>query len=593
MNGNGRRAAMACAVTAMAAACAAAPAGAAQRAADTVLRNGIVYTGKGKQRVAAVAIRGGRIVAAGGDRRVSRLAGRGTRVVDLRGRTVMPGIHDGHNHALGGGENLFSCDLRFRSMTIAEARDEIAVCLERTSELEPDGWMVVRNLFIEAMQPPGARPTKADLDSLSTRRPIIVESTSHHSSWVNSRALEIAGVTAATADPTGGTIQRDAQGNPTGLLFDAASGLVSSKIPPDTMALKLRKARAALAELAAKGVTSVFVPGGDEETLEIWDRLRRAGGLTVRITQAIRVEPDEIDTPEKLAAEIRRLNALRRKYQRGNVRVSAVKMFGDGLIGFPAQTGALLAPYWVNVGTRENPDMRDIGTHRGRYFLEGLIERAATAFDKAGWQIQVHCMGDACTRRTLDGYAAARRANGRSDLRHSITHLQVIDRADIPRFKRLGVVASMSLQWARRDSYELVTDGPYLGPERFARVFATRELREAGATIAGGSDWPVDPLAPFTQFESAVTRTGEVNPEFGIFPGALNPDQALTRWDSFRIHTANTAFQLHQERRTGTLEPGKQADLIVLDRDVMRVPVKRISDTKVRTTMLGGKVVHE
>ena len=566
---------------------------AATKPADTVLRGGKIYTGVGKQRVQSVAIRNGRVVAAGTTRALRHLVGKRTKRINLRGRAAMPAIHDGHSHATSGGESLLSCDLGGASVTIAEARDLIADCLERSSDLEPDGWLSVRGLFIEALQPPGARPTKADLDSLTTQRPILVRSTSGHASWVNTRALTIAGITAATPDPSGGKIERDAQGEPTGVLFDSAGALVRSKIPPDTLEQRIAKAKASLAELRAKGVTSVFVPGGDESMLETWDHLRRSGDLTVRVSQAIRVEADELETPEQLKALTDSLSALRRKYQKGDVRVPGVKIFGDGLIGYPAQTGALLKPYWVNLGTAEQPNMQDVGSHLGSYFPESVIDQAVIALDKAGWQVHVHCMGDRCARETLDAFAAARAANGPSGLRHTITHLQVVDRADIPRFRRLGVIASMSLQWARRDSYELVTDGPYLGPERFGRVFPTKELRDAGAVIAGGSDWPVDPLIPFSQFESAITRTGEVDPEKGIFPGALNPDQGLTRWDSFRIHTANSAFQLHQERRTGKLAKGMRADLIVLNQNIMRVPVKRISDTKVDLTLLDGRVIYD
>jgi len=217
---------------------------------------------------------------------------------------------------------------------------------------------------------------------------------------------------------------------------------------------------------------------------------------------------------------------------------------------------------------------------------QGFVE-----LDKAGWQIHVHAIGDRATREALDDFQAALEQNGARDLRHTITHLEAIDATDVPRFARLGVIASMSLQWARRDAYTVNGTKGYIDDSLYERLFPAAELWRAGGLIAGGSDYPVDPLLPFVQIETAVDHTGEAVP--GVFPGALSPREAIPDLLAvIKMHTINSAYQMHRERDFGSIEVGKQADLIVLSQNLFDVPTEKISDTKVLLTMLGGKVVY-
>ena len=265
-------------------------------------------------------------------------------------------------------------------------------------------------------------------------------------------------------------------------------------------------------------------------------------------------------------------------------------MYCDGVMEYPAQTAAMLKPYNVNVGSLDNPVWRP-GTARGPDPACSDAKQGVIELDKAGWQVHVHAIGDRATREALDNFQAARDANGARDLRHTITHLQAIDEADIARFPRLGVIASMSLQWARRDAYSVNNTLGYIDDAVYQRLYPAAELWRAGAIVAGGSDYPIDPLQPMVQIETAVDHTGEAIP--GVFPGALSPRERVEDLLAvIKMHTINSAWQMHMERDTGSIEVGKYADLIVLSQNPFEVPTERISDTTIVQTILGGQVVY-
>jgi predicted amidohydrolase YtcJ len=258
---------------------------------------------------------------------------------------------------------------------------------------------------------------------------------------------------------------------------------------------------------------------------------------------------------------------------------------------YPAQTAAMLAPYRVNAGTAAAPEWRP-GPSRGPDPSCADARPGFVALDRAGWQIHVHAIGDRATRDALDNFEAALKAGGGNDRRHTITHLQAIDPADIPRFGRLGVVASMSLHWARRDGYSENFTRGYISDDLYDHLYPAFDLWRTGAVVAGGSDYPVDPLRPFVQIETAVTHTGEEGP--GVYPGPLAPAEAIPDLLAvIRMHTINAAYEMHHEQTRGSLEVGRDADLIVIDQNLFKIPVTRISETRVLITMLGGKVVYD
>jgi predicted amidohydrolase YtcJ len=303
------------------------------------------------------------------------------------------------------------------------------------------------------------------------------------------------------------------------------------------------------------------------------------GVLVQRVVPALVLAPELAATPAEAVAYVTDLAT--RFGDVTNLRFGTAKIFADGVIEFPAQTAALLAPYLDADG---NPT-----DNLGDLYLEGpAMDAVVTALDAAAWQVHIHAIGDRAVRVALDGFAAARAANGDSDLRHTIAHLQLVHPDDYLRFAETASVASMQLQWATRNSFTLDALRPYIGEERWARMYPARSLQQAGAFLAGGSDWPVDPLNPFNQIETAITRVGGYASE----PEPLGADQAIDRFDVLRMHTAASAFQIHGDDSV-TLEVGKRADLVVLDRDITTSPEDEIKATTVRYTLINGEVVHD
>lgn len=566
--------------------------------ADSILLNGriLVFSGPERHERAsaprfeqAIAMRDGRIAFVGTSEEARKRAGPATRVTDLQGRMVMPGIVDGHFH----GTRYTDCDLGYEGGTIAQVLAKLKACLDRADQAAYKGTNVrlyARNFFAEALTPRGTQLTRDDLDRLDTTRPVLLRNADGHKFWLNSRAIENLGIDERTPVPPGGQIGRDAERRPNGFFADMEVEDCGD-VAPVPEAAQVELVRITNADANRMGITTVFIPGAVEDRLPRWAQVQREGELTLRANLALSADfVHETQEPAALAKRIEALDAYRR-YAGGLISVTSVKVYCDGVMEYPAQTAAMLAPYRVNAGTHERPDWRP-GTVRGpdpacRDAKSGFI-----ALDKAGWQIHVHAIGDRATREALDNFQAARDSNGARDLRHTITHLQAIDAADIPRFAALGVVASMSLQWARRDGYSVDNTEGYIDDALYQRLYPAAELWRGGAVVAGGSDYPVDPLLPMVQIETAVDHTGEAVP--GVYPGALSlrevvPDLLAV----IKMHTINSAWQMHMDRDTGSIEVGKFADLVVLDQNLFEVPTEQISDTKVVQTILGGRVVYD
>jgi predicted amidohydrolase YtcJ len=520
----------------------------------------------------AVVVSSGTIAYVGSGSGAQAYVGPGTEVIDLRGRTLMPGIHDGHVHPLGGGLALTKPTLDYRKLDLVEFLAALRKLLERSRDQEPDGW-----LSVELWEPSGMdrQPTKENLDALPTRRPMLIVDLNYHTAVANSRALKLAGITGSTRNPAGGRIERRRDGEPTGVLLDNAIGLVSAKIPSLTVEQNADALEVAHRELVERGVTSYLNASVGETELAALATLADRGPLPIRPSVAITVEPKLASDAERMLAYVER---LRSSHARAGVTIRTVKMFFDGIIEHPTQTAALLAPYRVNKGTKANPRWVQ-GKSRGpTYFKQRVANRAIDVLDAAGWQVHVHAIGDRAVRAALDAFEHARKRR-QTDNRHTIAHLELVNPNDFKRFARLGVLASMQLQWAKQDSYTVDSLRPYIGSRRWRWIYPAGSLARAGATLCGGSDWPVDPLLPFRQIETGVTRT-------------LWPQEGLRLREALVMHTRNGAFQLHQEQLTGQLRPGFAADLIVLDCEIERVPLTRVSRTEVDLTMIGGRVVH-
>ena len=557
--------------------------------ADMVLRGGVVYTVDADGSVAeAVAITDGRIVYVGDDVGAQAYVGADTQQINLAGRMLMPGIHDAHAHPLSAGQGLRECSLDYAALTIEETKSVISACLQETVDQEPDGWLTVLYWDFQGMLPTGTIPSRADLDELATSRPIIVFGLDGHQAWVNSRALELAGVDASTPDPPDGEIVRDAEGDPTGLLFDGAIGLVARLIPSPTLDDDADSLEEAMVTFLEQGITSFLDAATGRRDLRVYARMNEQVPLTPRESVAVVLSERDLT---RLEATMRYLRGLEAGFDGDRLWVRTVKLFFDGVIEFPTQTAALLRPYRVNAGTERNPDWV-FGKSRGRlYFEPEIATRGIGRLDRAGWQVHVHAIGDRAVRTALDAFEVALEENGPSDLPHAIAHLELVHPADVRRFDDLGVVADMQLQWAERDPYTIDALKPYIGPARWRHLYPAGSLLRAGATLAGGSDWPVDPLNPWRQIEQAVTRELGVDYYDG-YAGALGPDEAISLEDAIAMHTIGGAIQLGRQDETGSIEVGKLADVIVLDRNLLEIPIQDVSETQVLLTLIGGEIAH-
>jgi len=565
--------------------------------ADTAYRNGVIYTVDANDSVQqALAIRAGRIAYVGTDAGVAPFIGGKTRVVDLRGRFLMPGLVDGHMHPLEGGASLRKCNLNYEQLTVGELQAKIQGCLDSTRAQEPDGWLQVVSWFQEGMVPAGVALTHATLDVLKTKRPIIVASSFGHTSLVNSRAMAAAGITAATADPLGGKIGRDPAGTPTGILDDAAQDQVSAKVPKPSKDDDLKSATMALDAMRKQGITTFLDAMTGPPSLAAFARLQRRGSLTARGHFALLITPPEGRDPKKA---VQKVSALARRYDSGTptptpgIRVHNVKLFLDGVISAPALSGAMLEPYWGRPAGDGNGPWTP-STNRGPevYFPAPILRALLIDIVAAGFEPHMHADGDRAVREGLDGIQALREQYPARDVRAAIAHDEIVDPADFSRFRQLNAIPVLSFQWEKPASDTVDNARDYLGPSRFRYMEPAGFLAAAGARIAFGSDWPVDPLNEWFALKVGVTRTNA--PQSGPkYAGRLSEDPGLERRAVLRAITMNSSYELHQDDVTGSIEVGKFADLIVLDRNVLEVPADEIADTIVLQTIIGGRIVYQ
>jgi predicted amidohydrolase YtcJ len=549
---------------------AAAQAPAAQAPADLALLHGRIHTeDAGRSVVQALAVRGNTIVAVGADQAVTALIGPQTRVVDLHGRVVLPGLIDAHTHPADGARDLGKCNLGDVMLTTATLKEKVAGCRRKSPG---ESWLEVIQV-----NPSGLTLTLKDLDSMLAIRPLILVGSDGHSAWANSAALAAAHLSATTQDPGGGRIERDAAGNPTGTLRDDAMDLVLDAMPRQNLERDAEQLAGVLDAMRATGITSVQDASVDETLMQMYKRLYDQHRLNMRVRGCFHLR----DLYQPAQPLIDRAVAFRSRWaiDPDFLRADAVKIFADGVIEYPSQTAALLEPYLDGHGHATD--------NRGpSYFTQENLDQIVSDADAAGLTVHVHAIGDRAVRASLDAFAFSRRKNGAGDGRDQIAHLELIDPSDFPRFKELGVIANFQLLWAERDPYIVNATLPYIGPERSRDLYPARSLRDAGAMIAGGSDWNVSSFDAFEAMEHAVTRAQAR----GQPP--LLPEQSITIQDAVDAYTINAAFALKQEKTTGSLEPGKRADMIIIDRDVFSIDPGELHATRVLSTYLDGREVY-
>jgi predicted amidohydrolase YtcJ len=526
-----------------------------------VLYNGIVYTVDPAFTVAeAVALRDGRIAGVGRSEEILRRFG-AAGAIDLEGRTVVPGFIDAHAHLESLGSTLASVDLRGCG-SVAEIRSRVGAHVAET----PSGaWLRGRG-WDQNLWPGGAFPTRGELDPLSGDVPVYLTRIDGHAVWVNTAALTIAGVTAATPDPPGGRIVRDASGEPTGVFVDNAVTLLSSRLPPASRVERKAAVARAVRECLSHGLTQVHDMGVDTEGVGIYREMIAEGEFPFRVYVALDAPGETWDTFRAAGPD--------RGTPGGRLTVRAVKLYADGALG--SRGAALLEPY------SDDPGNRGLAVTPADS-LGALVEEAIAA----GFQVCTHAIGDRANRSVLDAYERALRsapADGKA-LRFRVEHAQVVSPQDIPRFARLGVIPSMQ-------PTHCTSDMPWaearLGPERVRGAYAWRSLLATGVVIPGGSDFPVERPPPLHGFYAAVTRTDHRgDPRGGWYPG-----EAMTREEALKSFTLWAAWSAFQEDEKGSIEPGKLADLVVLSRDIMHAAPRDLLTTTVEATIVGGKVEY-
>ncbi|NWF85595.1 MAG: amidohydrolase [Bryobacteraceae bacterium] len=521
--------------------------------ADWLVENGVIYTGNPKlPKARALAVRGDRIVAVGDD--LSGLAGPRTSRTNLQGAAVLPGLIDAHAHMRGLGGLLESRDLRF-----VPTAGAIAAYVAELAASRPKGeWVTARNW--DQTNWGGALPTAADLDKAAPDHPVYLTRVDGHAAWVNSAALRAAGLTAKTPDPPGGKIIRDAQGNPAGVLIDRAMGLVRSRIPPASFEQIKRQLELAAKECARLGLTGVHDAGVSREDLRAYRELIAENRFPVRVYAMI--GGDGALWREYLARGIETGDKL---------TVRSIKLYADGALG---SRGAAL---W-----------QDYSDEKGNTGLlmttKEAIEQVARDAAAKGFQVCTHAIGDRANRIVLDAYAAA--LGGRNDKRFRVEHAQVISLPDFKLFEDYSVIASIQATHATSDMRWIAQR---IGPDRVAGAYAWQRFLKLGVPVANGSDFPVEEPNPMLGLYASITRQDLK----GQPPGGWTPEQRMSRAEALHSFTLGAAYAAFEEKTKGTIEPGKLADFIVLDRDVMTVEASRIPAAKVRMTVLGGRIVHE
>jgi predicted amidohydrolase YtcJ len=535
--------------------------------ADLLIVGAPVYTADPARPWAdAVAVRAGRVAAAGPERDLAELRGPSTRVLRLDGGLVLPGFQDAHVHTAAGGLELARCDLHE-----VEPAAYAAAVARYAADHPGDPWVLGGGWVMDAFGTGG--PHRSALDAVVADRPVLLESTDGHSAWVNGLALELAGITRATPDPPRGRIERDASGEPTGVLHEAAKALVGDLAPEPGQAEWEAAIERGQAHLHRLGITAWQDAAVEPDMLAAYRAVAERGRLTGRAVAALRWEV------EAGGAQLADLVERRRTGTVGRLRASAVKVFSDGV--FENRTAAMLEPYL-------DADGRPTGNLGIAMLAADELARVATALDAEAFDVHVHAIGDRAVRDALDAFQAAAAANGRRDARHQIAHLQFVHPDDRPRFRRLGVVANAQPFWSCLDGYMRELTLPFLEPERAGWQYPWASLRRAGAVLAFGSDWTVSTANPLQEIEVAVRRVVPGDPDGEPFL----PDERVDLPAALDAFTSGSAYALRLEAETGSVTPGKLADLAVLDRDPFDPAAGPIAGARVLATLVEGEPVH-
>ena len=530
--------------------------------AHLIVTNAKVWTvDKSNPTAQAVAVLGDRIVAVGSNSDVDNWRGPKTRVIDAQGRLLLPGFNDSHVHFVSGGLALDAVQLND-----ATSAEEFAHRIGERAKQTPKSQWIMGGDWDETKWIPVKLPTKELIDPVTPESKVFVSRYDGHMSLANSLALRLAGVTAKTADPPGGVIVRDAQGNPTGALKDAAMDLVNKVIPPLTHDQRMKAVKRALAHAASLGVTSVQNMNPEYEDIAVYSELVEKAELTARIYAAPLIT--QVDDQTKIG--------IRHAFGGPFLRIGAVKAFADGSLG--SATAYFFQPF------DDLPDNH--GILSDEMHPVSLMRDRMMKADAAGLQLCTHAIGDQGISMTLDIYSEIAKAHGEADRRSRIEHAQHMAARDFERFAQLHVIASVQ-------PYHAIDDGRWaerrIGHDRASRTYAFRTFLNHGVRLALGTDWDVAPLNPMLTVYAAVTRATLD----GKNPGGWFPEQKLTVEEAIEAYTMGSAYAEFQENDKGSITPGKLADMVLLSDDIFSIAPGKIRDLRILKTIVGGKIVWD
>lgn len=533
--------------------------------ADLVVTGADIYTVDGARSWAhSMAVKDGKIIFVGDDRAVGDFVGPGTERISLHGEMVLPGFHDSHVHPIDSGIELAHCRL-----DDAGSRAEVLDIIKKyVKDHRQSAWITGSGWSLPLF--PDACPTRQDLDALIPDRPAYFVSQDAHSAWVNSKALQLAHITSSTPNPPLGIIERTAGGEPAGTLRESATELVSRLVPKPTREERQEGLMRALRMANSFGITSLQDACADEDSLKTYTEVANWRRLTVRLVAALHVDPQR--GPE----QVKDFVVLRDKYLSPFVRPTSAKIFADGVV--ETHTAALSSPY---TDKHDTSGLINFSTER----LNSIVQE----LDKNNFQVHTHAIGDAAVHQALDALELARSTNGQNDNRHHVAHLELIQPADIPRFRKLNVVANFQPFWAYRDAYITQCTEPLLGPERTGRLYQINSIIKTGAVVAAGSDWSVTTMNPLDAIQVAVTRrslTDASGPSF-------NPEECVSLPQIIAAYTIDGAFVNHQEKETGSIEVGKDADFLILDKNLFEIDPSTIHSVHVLRTYFKGQPVYK
>ncbi|MCS0673563.1 amidohydrolase [Cytobacillus firmus] len=554
---------------------------ASQDHATLVLKNGKVYTMEEDQPLAeAVAIKDGEIQFVGSSSDAEKYVGEDTEVIDLEGKMVSPGFMDGHTHPPG----LWTSKLFEVYLAELESHEEYVQAAADFREKNPnakiitgDGWV---NGPYEQADGTNPGPKKEDLDAVVSDIPVMLYSIDGHSVWVNSKALEIAGITKDTVAPKGGMIERNPDGSPRGVLREGAMDLLA-----DVQALSNltdEQYKEAILEFQKEmhsfGMTGVMNMSGGDRSLKVLNELEKEGKLTMRVANAIVFGPET--QPEEAVAKIQDAG---KKYNSDWLSVNTVKLFADGVT--EGKTALFVEPYTKNAGMGSHH-------HGDANWKEDTFNKMVSKLDKEDIQVHIHAIGDGAVKMGLDALELAKKENEEHKSRHTITHISAIQDSDISRMANLDVIASLQPFWFYKDQYYDL-EKAMIGEERALAMYPAREMWDAGVTISSSSDYPPTPdYRPLNAIETGATRNSPY-PEEQDTDLVRNLDQALTVKEMLQSYTKNVAYQIYRENDLGSLKAGKKADMVVLGEDLTNIEPKNISETSIVYTIVDGKIVFK